>query len=264
MKKFHILYKTTNNINNKIYIGVHSTDNLEDGYLGSGVSIGHAIRKYGISNFSREIIEYFENPEDMYKREEEIVNEEFIDREDNYNISLGGRGFGLDVAGENNPFYGKKHSNSVKTRISECAKINSKNMWSNLEFRERMRQRKLEYFRSGKSDKLREILRKNLKYRNESNNPMNSIDVRKKVGVASSRDMSGRGSVRQSVVQKSRIGRVFVAVTENYDVDSPTFNWRSAVLELKQLGILKKTAPTSYTNYFNNLSEIKEFLDSLS
>lgn len=48
---YHIVYETTNLINGKIYRGVHSTNNINDGYLGSGIKFGRALKKYGKSNF---------------------------------------------------------------------------------------------------------------------------------------------------------------------------------------------------------------------
>lgn len=90
--KYYFMYKTTNLVNGKIYIGVHSTNNIDDGYLGSGLAILNAISKYGKENFIREIIEYFDNMEDAYIKETEIVNIEFKNRKDTYNLSVGGIG----------------------------------------------------------------------------------------------------------------------------------------------------------------------------
>ena len=65
---YYLIYKTTNLINNKFYIGMHGTNNLEDGYLGSGKIILSAIRLYGKENFIREILYYCESEEEMIQK----------------------------------------------------------------------------------------------------------------------------------------------------------------------------------------------------
>lgn len=100
-----IVYLTTNIKNKKIYIGVHDTTNPTkwDFYLGNGVyanrpsSILHpktpfhyAVKKYGFDAFVRSTIAVFDKREDALKLEAEIVNENFIKRDDTYNITLGG------------------------------------------------------------------------------------------------------------------------------------------------------------------------------
>lgn len=89
---FHFVYKTENMINGKIYIGVHSSNNPNDNYLGSGKLITKAIRKYGRNNFRRRILEFFSTREEAFAKEAEIVTKEFCLCEDNYNIDTGGRG----------------------------------------------------------------------------------------------------------------------------------------------------------------------------
>ena len=92
IENIFLVYKTTNLINNKIYIGIHETEILDDDYLGSGLNIQRAINKYGEENFKREILFYCESKEEMYEKEAEIVNESFLKRDDVYNIMLGGNG----------------------------------------------------------------------------------------------------------------------------------------------------------------------------
>ena len=90
--KQYIIYKITNIINDHIYVGYHSTDNVDDNYMGSGKRLGHAIDKYGIQNFKKEILHIFDNKQDALKMEKEIVNEAFVLREDTYNLKIGGEG----------------------------------------------------------------------------------------------------------------------------------------------------------------------------
>lgn len=90
MRKYNIVYQTTNLINGMIYVGRHSTDKLEDGYLGSGKRIQQAICEFGKKNFKREILFIFDDPDEMIKKEAELITDEFIKREDTYNCALGG------------------------------------------------------------------------------------------------------------------------------------------------------------------------------
>lgn len=89
--KFY-LYKITNLVNNKIYVGVHKTSNVTDDYMGSGKVIRRAIQKHGVENFRKDILEFFENQELMYAKEKEMVTDEFLERDDVYNIRRGGHG----------------------------------------------------------------------------------------------------------------------------------------------------------------------------
>ena len=88
----YYLYEIKNNINGKIYVGVHKTKVLDDGYMGSGKIIKRAVEKHGIENFSKTILETFESRELMFAREKEIVTDEFLKREDVYNLRRGGYG----------------------------------------------------------------------------------------------------------------------------------------------------------------------------
>lgn len=103
----YIVYCTTCTVNKKIYIGVHKTLNPDefDFYIGNGcysnqpstyehpkTKYQFALKKYGASKFIRNTIAVFDNEEDAYRLESEIVNKDFLKRIDVYNTALGGLG----------------------------------------------------------------------------------------------------------------------------------------------------------------------------
>lgn len=90
---YHYFYKITNNINGHFYYGVHSTNDLNDGYMGSGKRLANAKKKYGIENFSKEILKFFESDRDAYEYEANVVTEDLIRDNNCYNCMLGGIGY---------------------------------------------------------------------------------------------------------------------------------------------------------------------------
>lgn len=98
-RKYHYIYKTTCIITERFYIGMHSTDNLEDGYVGSGKRLWHSINKHGKENHVCQILEFLPDRKSLSEREKEIVNIELINEELCMNLKLGGEGGNTNIDG---------------------------------------------------------------------------------------------------------------------------------------------------------------------
>lgn len=117
---FYYLYKITNLINNREYIGVHKAKSLNNSYYGSGKLIKLAIKKYGKENFKKEILMLADSYEEVLELEKLAVTPEYIKSQLSYNLREGGMGsYGVDK--ERNPFYGKQHTKETKLKLSLLA-----------------------------------------------------------------------------------------------------------------------------------------------
>lgn len=119
---FYTIYKTTNLINGKIYIGKHETLDANDDYMGSGKNIKRALAKYGIENFKKEILFIFGNEEEMDFKEAELVTKEFVLEDTNYNICPGGQGGWGYVNNINPELRTKGHNTETFNKISKSLK----------------------------------------------------------------------------------------------------------------------------------------------
>ena len=160
-KKYNIVYNTENLINGKIYRGIHSTNNLEDKYLGSNSILCKAVKEYGRKNFKRTILFDYPTRKQASDKERELVTEEFCKSKETYNLKPGGdneytfkcseeakikiresnkkyhREHPGIWAGKNNPMYGKRgknsprygqhHSKETKLKISKAKILFYKN-----------------------------------------------------------------------------------------------------------------------------------------
>lgn len=128
-KKHHYIYKTTCLVTGKFYVGMHSTDNLDDGYLGSGKILGYSIAKHGRENHKRDIIEMCPSREALKLREKEIVNEEMLDDPLNINLKYGGEGGQTSEISKNAWLCPDRH---------DKARLRLERQWRDSEYRKRM------------------------------------------------------------------------------------------------------------------------------
>lgn len=91
-RKYHYIYKITRTFDDKFYIGMHSTENLEDDYFGSGKLITRSIKKHGKDKHSKEILEYLPCRDSLKLREKELVNKELLEDKKCMNLKVGGEG----------------------------------------------------------------------------------------------------------------------------------------------------------------------------
>lgn len=91
-RKHHIVYKTTCLVTGRYYVGMHSTDDLNDGYLGSGIRLVRSVKKYGAEQHRREIIEQLPSRAAAADREKELITEDMRKDPNCLNCGVGGLG----------------------------------------------------------------------------------------------------------------------------------------------------------------------------
>lgn len=129
MQIYYTIYKTTNLLNNKFYIGKHVTTDPNDHYLGSGNIILRAIKKYDKHNFSKEIILFCKNEKEMNEKEKDIVNESVVNNLDCYNLKIGGHG-GWTIWNKTDAAKAAREKGLAKARKA-VPEIN-RNRWKNM------------------------------------------------------------------------------------------------------------------------------------
>jgi len=154
MKQFNYVYISTNLVTGKQYVGDHSTDDLGDGYVGSGVRFNASVNKHGKENFKKEILEWFDTKQDAFDAQEKWINEYNTLYPNGYNLSpKGGHNVGgcfsdetleklrkgsqyvktpehikkisdgvkryIGIHGQTKSFLGKQHSTESKKKMSK-------------------------------------------------------------------------------------------------------------------------------------------------
>jgi hypothetical protein len=172
-KTHHIVYETTNLINGKKYIGKHTTKNLDDGYLGSGILLRKDIKRYGKENFERIILAEFDTEEDAYKYESKLVTLKESKDTSYYNSIPGGCGISSEMWKDQK--YREMKTRGIKLlweddEFRNMMSISLIERWKNEEFRKKMsdmqknedflKMQKEKGIQQWKDPKMREILHK--------------------------------------------------------------------------------------------------------
>ena len=163
-RKYHYIYKTTCNVTGRYYIGMHSTDNLNDGYMGSGKRLWFSLKYHGKENHTKEILEFLPSRALLKEREKELVNKELLSDGLCMNLKEGGDG----------GFLNEEH-------MMKCSKA------GNLAFKEKLEHDK-EFFKK-RSEKYSDLIKKThssgkIKY-NTFEGKQHSIETKQKMSESS-------------------------------------------------------------------------------
>lgn len=90
-RAYHYIYKITRD-DGRYYIGMHSTDDLDDGYFGSGQRISRSVKKHGKGRHQKQILEMLPSRKELKAREAEIITEDVRSDPLCMNIAPGGGG----------------------------------------------------------------------------------------------------------------------------------------------------------------------------
>ena len=161
----HYIYKITCTINGKYYIGMHSTFNLEDGYMGSGKRIKRSIEKHGLENHVKEILEFLKDRSSLKEREKELVNENLLKDSHCLNLQLGGVG----------GFSSKEHQLKATINGSKKASRILKKKWKDKEWSTNLRNKISETWKDSKYDELKNKFKNAFKDKNHTRKTKNKI-----------------------------------------------------------------------------------------
>lgn len=130
MEPLYTVYRTTNTITGKFYIGVHKTVNPNDSYLGSGIALKDAVKTHGRAAFRKDVLFAFATSAEAYDKERELVTRELVESGSAYNLTEGGvpsidwgnRRKATALRGEDHPQWGKTRTEEQRKRTSESLK----------------------------------------------------------------------------------------------------------------------------------------------
>ena len=181
-KTYNYIYKTTYKNSGKYYVGMHSTDNLNYGYIGSGKIIRYAIKRYGKANFIFEIIEFLPDRKSLIQREIEIVNKELLSDTDCVNIVEGGSG-GI-----------KWQTDEQRAYITKRASEYQKQQWQNTEYR----------------NKITNVLRNNMKESHRLGKIKYDTTKGKNISEEHKRKIGEANKIKQSGSSNSQFGTCWI------------------------------------------------------
>ncbi len=233
--KYYTVYKITNLVNDKIYIGVHQTFKLDDDYMGSGSEITKAIHKIGKINFKKEILYLLEDENSMFDKEAEIVTNEFIKLDSNYNIVPGGGGWTVETARngrtKTNKILEEKYGSDWRTVVGKMGAKASNTSEAKAKRKETM-------LKNLGTIGIKSMLGKN-----------HTDDAKMKIGKANSKYQKGEGN--------SQFGTVWVSNT----IERTTYKIKAEGLEneLSKLGVVKGSI-RNFEKYFLEIENKEKLL----